>query len=197
MAAAMGSNALSSVAGAYANAQAYKSQGNFQNQIYKFNSQVAKVQAEDALKRGEESVTNLNKSVKKLVGSQRASLAAQGISLESGTPLELQQDTAYMGALDAITIRNNAYREAWGYKSQAISSALQGEFASLAGQNNYQNTLLTGGLQGIGYLLQGGSYLTRNSTTVDITAPRDTSIIFPKPEYHPRNSSPYNERGFN
>jgi hypothetical protein len=37
----------------------------------------------------------------------------------SGTPLNLLSDTAQIGEEDAQTIRNNAAREAWGYRNQA------------------------------------------------------------------------------
>ena len=46
-------------------------------------------------------------------------MAANGVDLSSGSPLDILGDTAMYGELDALTIRSNAEREAYGYRVQS------------------------------------------------------------------------------
>ena len=62
------------------------------------------------------------------IGTQRSVQAANGIDVNSGSSALIQDDTAMLGELDALTIQNNAAREAYGYRVQAqqdISNAGQ------------------------------------------------------------------------
>lgn len=127
-------------------ASALRSQGAYEQQIYESNSRLAMVQADDAITRGNRDATEQLKQTKKLIGSQRAALAAQGIEVGSGSSLDIQQDTAAMGASDALTIKNNAWREAWGFKNQALDYSSKGALAGMTAKNQAKNTILTGGL---------------------------------------------------
>jgi len=56
-----------------------------------------------------------------LEGRQKAAIAANGIDLSFGSPLDTIVDTAKMGEIDALNVRSNAYREAYGYKVQGTN----------------------------------------------------------------------------
>ncbi len=58
-----------------------------------------------------------------LEGAQRAALASQGGDVDSGSPLDIQADTARAGYIDAATIRNNAALKAYNYGIQANDAA--------------------------------------------------------------------------
>ena len=58
------------------------------------------------------------------IGTQRSTQAANGIDVNSGSAARLQDDTAMLGELDALTIQNNAAREAYGYRVQARQDLL-------------------------------------------------------------------------
>ncbi len=117
--------------------------GKIQNTIYKFNSKIQNLQAQDAIDIGLKKEQNFRKKVKKFAADQRLAFAAQGIDIESGTALDVQMDTAEQGEIDALTIRNNAYLEAWGYKVGAENSKTQGEFAELSGEMASMGTILS------------------------------------------------------
>lgn len=155
--------------------KALEAQGQFQQKSYDFNSKLADLQATDALKRGETDATNYKKGIVKTIGAQRASMAAQGIELDSGSALEIQQDTAHIGEQDAMTIRNNAAREAWGYKVQALDYTTKGQFAASSSQFQASSTMLTGNLEALGYGLKGASYFSGGSSK--LTVPTTTSGI--------------------
>ncbi len=145
------SQSVTAAASAYAQSNSIRGQGEYESSAFNINASFAEMQAEDALKQGEKAAKNLKKQVKLTIGAQRANMAAQGIELDSGSALEIQEDTAVMGELDALTIKNNAYREAWGFKVQAEDFRSRAQYSEWAARNNSRNTLLTGGLQSAGY----------------------------------------------
>jgi len=84
-----------------------------------WNAQVADLQAQDAIARGAEEESRYRSQVRGLIGANRAATAGGGIDVGSGTALDQQADLAFLGELDALTIRTNAAREAWGYSVEA------------------------------------------------------------------------------
>lgn len=88
-------------------------------QLSEYNAQVAALQAKDALERGVEEAGKFRAQVRGLIGSQRAGFASGNIDVGVGSAVDVQADTARLGELDALTIKTNAAREAWGYQVQA------------------------------------------------------------------------------
>jgi len=127
-------------------AMAQKTMSQIQKQSYEINKKFAEMQATDAIKRGDREATLHAKKIKKLIGTQRANLAAQGIEVNADSALDIQMESAEFGAIDVETIRSNAFREAWGYKVQALDLGTKGISVELSGESQARNTLLTGGL---------------------------------------------------
>lgn len=121
--------------------------------IADFNSDYADWQAEDALDRGRDREGQLRKQVKQVGGAQRANLAAQGVDVNDldSSAVQIQEDTEALGELDALMIRNNAIREAMGYRTRALNASVQGRvyeaqgaMAQSQGTFGAASTLLTG-----------------------------------------------------
>lgn len=130
---------------------------NFEAGIFDLNAREADLQAEDAIRRGAESEKQFRYGTKQLIGAQRASLGAQGIALDEGSASDVQAEAAYLGELDALTIRNNARREALGYRQQADNLRRSATLTRMGGQNARgaaygasTGTLLTTGVQAYG-----------------------------------------------
>jgi hypothetical protein len=70
-----------------------------------------------------------------MVGTQRAGQAAGGVDVGYGSTVDVQADAKYLGELDAQTIRQNAQREAWGYKVTAVDYRKQAEVTRMTGEN--------------------------------------------------------------
>lgn len=87
-----------------------------------YNANVAELQATDAIERGREQESRFRAGVKQLIGAQRAEIGASGTDVGFGSAIDVQEDQAFLGELDALTIRTNAAREAWGYKVQAADT---------------------------------------------------------------------------
>lgn len=105
-------------------AQNAREQGDFNSQMLKQNAQFKNQAAEDALDRGRKASDLQRVQTQQMIGTQRAALAANGGDVNSGSAALLQDDTAMLGELDALTISNNAAREAYGYKVGAQQDML-------------------------------------------------------------------------
>lgn len=115
--------------------------------IAEWNASVAIMQSADALERGRTAEGRQRVQTRQLQGAQRAALAAQGIEINDATDSagQIQLDTQRQGELDALTIRNNAFREAWGFQVEAQNQTQQGELARKRGLSQARGTLITTG----------------------------------------------------
>lgn len=118
------------------------------------NARLGELQADDALKRGGMEEERYRRQVAQIAGAQRAEIGARNVK-RSGTALDLLSDTAQIGEEDALTIRNESAREAWGYRFQADESRRYGRSASRQAGYAAGGTLLTGAAQSYGLWKQG------------------------------------------
>lgn len=117
-------------------ARALEQHADYEAQLYGMNADLAGAQGADAIARGHEAELRSRSSSRRLVGAQRAGLAAQGVDLSTGSPAAVIENDMALGELDALTIRNNARREAWGYQAQASMYRNQGAVGRQAGYNS-------------------------------------------------------------
>lgn len=136
--------ALTAAAGAYT-AYSQAQAGRFNQKVARYNAAVAEAQASDALARGAVAEQRYRGQVRTLIGSQRAGYAGQGVDVSRGSAARTQERTAEIGEQDAITIRNNAAREAWGFQVQATDSRMQGDMARRTGDQQALGSLLSTG----------------------------------------------------
>lgn len=118
-------------------------------QLDDFNAHVADLQATDAIERGAEQEGKYRVNIRQTIGAQRAGYAGGNIDVGYGSAVDVQADAAFLGELDALTIRTNAGREAWGYNVQAIDlrkraaiTRKEGSFAQQAGAEQAKSAYL-------------------------------------------------------
>jgi len=131
--------------GAIKQGQAAKAQARYQSQVERNNSQIATWQAQDAVDRGKIAEQRQRLQVARLAGTQRATFGSSGVELSSGSPLDVLGDTAQLGELDALTIRSNAEREAYGFRAQSQNLQAQSGLTQLAGRNSQQASYISAG----------------------------------------------------
>lgn len=138
-----GLSLISTLFGAWSSHEA----GKKNRQLMEYNAGIAEFQADDAIKRGTVASNRRRVQTRQTIGAQRAELAHQGVDINDvdSSAADVQADAAYLGELDAITIQNNAAREAWGYRMQAQDLTLRGRYAQQTGDMQGVQTLLTGG----------------------------------------------------
>jgi hypothetical protein len=114
------------VAGTVSQGMAARNQSQATQQAYSYqaavsanNAKLAEWQAQDALRRGATSEQQQRLKTAQLRGAQRARLAASGVAIDEGSALNTLLDTDFMGEQDAMTIRDNSKKEAWGARVQA------------------------------------------------------------------------------
>lgn len=128
--------AISMVAlGTASRANAYSRLGGARRDLANYNANVAEVMAADALARGREAEIRHRQGTRKLIGSQRAAFAASGVDISDAdsTAVNVFADTAALSEIDALTIRSNAAREAWGHRAKAREFAAQGQIYEYEG----------------------------------------------------------------
>jgi len=113
--------------------QAQRSAAESQGELADYNAAVAETQAKDAVARGQLEEQRFRGQVRGTIGAQRAGAAADNIDVGFGSAVDVQADAAYLGELDALTIRSNAAREAWGYKVEATDLRKRGQIARKEG----------------------------------------------------------------
>jgi hypothetical protein len=147
--------------GAVRQGQAQKQQADYQSAVERNNATIAGWQAEDATQRGRVEEQRQRLHAARIAGAQRAGYASSGVELTSGSPLDTLMDTASLGELDALTIRSNAEREAYGFRSQQGNLTAQGGLTRMAGRN----AATAGTISAAGTLLSSGAtYADRRLT---------------------------------
>lgn len=147
MLAGQGASAGAGFLSAVGQARALRAQGRYESRAARLNAEMAGRQAEDALRRGGLEEAAQRRRARSLAGTQRVALAAQGIDLSEGSSGDILRETTALGALDALTIRNNAFREAFGYRVAASEATSRARMARISSRAQARSTLITGGLQ--------------------------------------------------
>lgn len=111
--------AIMGAGGAYAKSAADRNAYNMQAEIMDNNAAIAGVKRGDAFRRGEQTAFAAGLKARQVKGQQIATMAANGVALDEGSPLNILTDTDFMTATDANVIALNAAKEAWGYDVEA------------------------------------------------------------------------------
>jgi len=131
------------IASAAASAKQQRAQGKFQSGTAKFNARQAENQATQTRNKSVIEENKSRRSTAELVSKQRARLAASNVDVDSGSALQLQEDSALLGEVDALRIRSNLESQAASLDDQAALTLQSGEFAEQAGKNQATGTLLS------------------------------------------------------
>jgi hypothetical protein len=152
-----GANTVAQFSNQRQQAGAVIAQGAYTQRIDNFNAHLADLQAQDAISRGAQAEIISRQRTGQLIGAQRAAAGAQGVEVNSGSSVDAQADAARTGELDALTIRNNAARSAWGYQVQSFADTNAGQLAMRGATNtaggirsSSWGTLLTGASEELG-----------------------------------------------
>lgn len=137
--------------GAYSSGQASSAAAKYNSQTAANNAAIATQNARFAAEEGEVNVANEQQKTRAELGGILANQGASGVDVNSGSAVDVRSSAAETGELNAINIRANAARQAYGYETQAASdmgqSALDKSQAgndTTAGYIGAGSTLLTG-----------------------------------------------------
>jgi len=158
-----GFQAGSGLAGALNEADATRAKAKYQKTVSDSNARFAELNATQAIQEGDRAALQVRQQGDAITGTQRAGFAGQGVDVNTGTAADVQRETQTLSAMDALTLKNNAWRKAYGYKVEAINATRKGQFAQKAADQAASDTLLTGGLNAFSTLAKGGYDYYRNT----------------------------------
>ena len=119
--ASTGLGALSSIQ----QGQAQAARAETQAQLQRRNQKIAQQRAEDRRELGEIEADRRRRQADLQIGTQKSTLAGRGVRIDTGTPQDVFEGTAEFGELDALTLRNNAERDALRFEQQGAQAGIQ------------------------------------------------------------------------
>lgn len=144
MALALGSTLLGA-AGQVQQGKAAKEAGEYNAKVGEMNAVLSERRAKDTFERGQQAEQMKRQEVQGVIGRQQAAMAANGVDLTFGSPLDTLVDTATMGELDALTIRTNTAREAYDFRVDAANKRAGASMDRAAGNNALKGSYLAAG----------------------------------------------------
>lgn len=132
--------------------KAQQAEYNYQAKVAQENAKIAEQNAAMERQQGIEEARLQRIKAAQAIGSQKTAMAANGVDVTQGTALDVIEDTAAMGELDALQTRYNYERKAQGYEMQAYNFQNQSNLDMIAGANAYSAGKMNGlaaGLEGI------------------------------------------------
>ena len=157
-----GAQSLSEILSGLSESRAQRSMGALEQATAETNARLAEMFARDAIERGIEGQALIGKHVRGVIGKQRASFAGQGVKVGVGSAADVEESARAEARLDMEVIKNNAWREAWGYEFQAVQSRFAGQMAKQKSDASSKAALIAGGLKGLG-ALAGGTYALKGA----------------------------------
>jgi hypothetical protein len=154
----MAASAGVSAVGAIEQGQAQSQAASYQAEVSSMNAKIAKENATYEQASGEQQMYNQQQKARATVGAIVAAQGANNLDVNSGSNLSVRTGTEEMARLDALTIKNEAARKAWGYEAAAAGDTAQAGLyrseassSALAGYINAGSSIL-GGASSIGKL---------------------------------------------
>jgi len=144
--------------GAIESGEASGAAASYQSQVAANNAIIAGENAQYAKAAGEVQVTASELKTAATIGAIKTNQAASGLDVNSGSNEDVQSSAKELGELDALTVRNNAARQAYGYQVQSTSFTQQSQLSSAQSEQD-----LTAGMFGAGSSILGGATSATNN----------------------------------
>jgi hypothetical protein len=135
------------LAGAATSAAGQYQQGKAASKSMEYNAQVSEQQAAQIEQGAELDVMKQARNAKRMAGAQRAGYAASGVVGGTGTPLDVELESAAEAEMDMMITRWNGKVGASRAKSQAAYERMQGANYMSEGKSKATSTLLQGATQ--------------------------------------------------
>jgi len=160
-----------SAVGSLEQSHAAAASAGYNAQVAQQNAQIQTQNAQFASSQGEQETAAAGAQTKARVATTLANQGASGIDVNTGSNVDVRESEAKIGMLNALTIRSNAAKQAYGFQVNAAGATGQADLLK-----SQQTSDTTGGylsaaanvLGGVGkaasfYTPQAGSYLNSSS----------------------------------
>lgn len=112
---------VASTLGSYKKSSSDAAAYEYQSKIAANNAMLAEWQESDARRRGDTTQNIVRQRGAQMKGTQQASMAARGLDLGEGSPLNILTDTDFMTARDVATVQDNTNKEVYALQIQAAN----------------------------------------------------------------------------
>lgn len=146
-----------SVIGGIAQSKAQAKASNYNAQVAENNAAVAKQNATFAGQKGAQRSEVQNLKTRAAVGEMLAQQGASGVDVNSGSSISVRSSEAALGQLDAMNIRSNAAREAYGYQTQEMNYQAQSNLDRAQAKNAKKSGIINAITTGVGGIASGYS----------------------------------------
>lgn len=175
------------VAGAAASAYSAYAQGQSASKAASANAAIQNQNAENqrqagiiAENQGADAAAIQQQKARAANATLRASAGSNGLVSDTGTLGQLQDQNAEMGEFNALTTRNDAARQAWGYSVNASNATNQANLDTFTAQQDNQNSYISGGANLITGLGKAYTMLPSSSNMVLATSgPKTGQYVTP------------------
>lgn len=127
---------ISSAVGSMTSGAANKQAAEYQSQVAQNNAKLAEQNQQWSTEAGEAATAQQQQKTRAEVGGIKAAQAASGVDVNSGSAVDVRSSAAELGELDAMTIRSNATKQAYGYGTQAQGFNQQSTLDQLTAKNS-------------------------------------------------------------
>lgn len=117
-----------------------QAEANYKAAVQRNNAIRANYLAEDAISRGKEEERQERLRGRLLIGQMRAVLGGSGQVVDEGSAGDLVVDQAEANEMNALTVRNNAAREAQEFRIAASNSETEASLLRFSGANARSNS---------------------------------------------------------
>lgn len=148
--------AIVSAVGMFAQGSAQAAADKYQAQVAENNKIIAEQNAVYELQAGQTEEQAQRIKTSQVLGQAEAVQSASGIDASRGSAVKVRKSTAVIGELDALNIRDNAARRAYGYRAEGVNFAAQAGLYRMQAKSD----MMGGILGGLGSLIGGFSSLS-------------------------------------
>jgi hypothetical protein len=117
-------------------------------EIAKRNATIYNQAGEASLAKGEAEAARVQGQAVRMMARAKVAMISKGVAGEGVG--DVLKGMALNAETDAETVRNNAAREAWGYRNQAVSAAYDGEAATARADQVMISSILGGASTAVG-----------------------------------------------
>lgn len=123
---------------------------NYNAQMAVQNAQQQKENAAIASQAGAQQTGMASLKTRATVGSEIANQAVSGVDTKSGSSVQVQQSSHEIGMLDALQVRSNATKAAFGYEVAGVNDQAQGALDKYEAKNDELGAIVGGATTLIG-----------------------------------------------
>lgn len=120
--------------GKYEGLESQSANAAFQAQVAANSAAIERTNYKLQIESGEEQVANKEMELRSQIGTQKAGQAASGVDVNSASSAASRAGTAEIGTLDALTLRSNNQRQAYGYSVAATSDTAESQLQTQESQ---------------------------------------------------------------